>query len=143
MEEARKSQVGQVPASSALVKSAKLPKLVITKFNGELTDLPRFWNQLEAEIDRIVVAAVTKFLYLKELVDPKVKTAIDGLPFTTEGYQRVKNILTSKYGQMSEIVNAYVQNIIALPVITGSHPKKIHEFYEKCLTCTLRKRSES
>ena len=79
------------------------------------------------------MAAVTKFLYLKELVNPKVKTAIDGLPFTTEGYQRAKNILKSKYGQTSEIVNAYVQNIMALPVITGSHPKKIHEFYEKLL----------
>ena len=66
-------------------------------------------------------------------MDPKVKTAIDGLPFTTEGYQRAKNILKSKYGQMSEIVNASVQNITALPVITGSHPRKIHDFYEKLL----------
>lgn len=92
-------------------KSAKLPKLVISKFSGELTDWPRFWNQFEAEIDLSEVAAVTKFSYLKELVNPKVKTAIDGLPFTTEGYQRAKNILKSKYGQMCEIVNAYVQNI--------------------------------
>ena len=127
MEEARKSNMGQVAASPAPVKSAKLPKLVITKFSGELTDWPRFWNQFEAEIDRAEVAAVTNFSYLKELVDPKVKTTIDGLPFTTEGYQRAKNILKSKYGQMSEIVNAYVQNIMALPVITGSHPRKIHE----------------
>ena len=132
-EEARKSQVGQVTASPALVKSAKLPKLVITKFSGELTDWPRFWNQFEAEIDRSEVAAVTKFSYLKELVDPKVKTAMVGLPFTTEGYQRAKNILTSKYGQLSEIVNAFVQNIMALPMITGSHPKKIHEFCKKLL----------
>ena len=133
MEEARKSNMGQVAESPAPVKSAKLPKLIITKFSGELTDWPRFWNQFEAEIHRSEVAAVTKFSYLRELVDPKVKTAIDGLPFTTEGYQRAKNILKSKYGQMSEIVNAYVQNIMALPMITGSHPRKIHEFYEKLL----------
>ena len=128
IEEARKNQVVASPAPG---KSAKLPKLVISKFSGELTDWPRFWNQYEAEIDLSEVAAVTKFSYLKDLVNPKVKTAIDGLPFTTEGYQRAKNILKSKYGQMSEIVNAYVQNIMALPMITGSHPKKIHEFYEK------------
>ena len=77
------------------------------------------------------MAAIIKFSYLKDLVDPKIKSAINDLPFTTEGYQRAKNILKSKYGQMSEIVNAYVQNIMALPMITGSHPKKIHEFYEK------------
>ena len=133
MEEARKSQVGQVVGSPAPAKSAKLPKLVISKFSGELTDWPRFWNQFEAEIDLSEVAAVTKLSYLKELVNPKVKTAIDGLPFTTQGYQRAKNILKSKYGQMSEIVNVYVQNIMALPIITGSHPKKVREFYEKLL----------
>lgn len=52
IEEARKSQVGQVVPLPAPVKSAKLPKLVITKFGGELTDWPRFWNQFKAEIDR-------------------------------------------------------------------------------------------
>ena len=128
MEEARKSHAGQIVASPAPVKSAKLPKLVITKFSGELTDWLRFWNQFEAEIDRLEVAAVTKFSYLKELVDPKVKTAIDGLPFTTEGYGRAKNILKTKYGQTSEIVTAYIQNIMALPTTTSSNPRKIHEF---------------
>ena len=92
-EEARKSQAGQVAASPAPVKSAKLPKLVITKFSGELTYWLRFWNQFEVEIDRSEVAGVTKFSYLKELVDPKVKTAIDGLPFTTEGYGELKIFL--------------------------------------------------
>ena len=40
-----KCQVGQVVASPTPVKSAKLPKLVITKFSRELTDQPRFWSQ--------------------------------------------------------------------------------------------------
>ena len=109
----------------------------MSKFSGELTDWPRFWNQFEAEINISEVAAVTKFLYLKELVNPKVKNAIDGLPFTTEGYQRAKNILNSKYGQMSKIVNTYVQNIMALPMITGSHPKRfISSTKSCCLTCS-------
>jgi len=62
-----------------------------------------------------------------------VKTTIDGLPFTTEGYQRATNILKMIYGQTSETVNVSVQNIMALQVITGSDPKKIHKFYEKLL----------
>ena len=125
--------MGQVAPSPFPVKSVKLPKLVVTKISGELMEWPRFWKQFEAEIDRSEVAAVTKFSYLKQLADPKVKTAIDGLPFTTEGYQRARDILKFKYGQMSEILSAYVQNIMALPMITGSHSRKIHEFYEKLL----------
>lgn len=55
---------------------------------------------------------------------------IDGLPFTTEGYERAKNILVSEYGKTSEIVNAYVQNVKNLPVITGTQPANVHTFYK-------------
>ena len=110
--------------------AAKLPKLVITKFNGTPQDWLRFCNQFEAEIDKSQVAAVTKFSYLKELVEPKVRNAIDGLPFTVEGYERAKSILKSKYGKPCEIVHAYVQNIMSLPTISGNQPKRVHEFHE-------------
>ena len=94
----------------------KLPKLTITKFNGSHTDWLRFWNIYEAEIDKCSnMAAVTKFAYLKDLLEPKVRAGIDGLPFSSEGYERAKNILKTKFGKTSEIVNAYVQNIMGLP----------------------------
>ena len=114
--------------------NAKLPKLVITPFNGTPLDWLRFWNQFEAEIDQADVAPITKYSYLKELVNPKVRVSIDGLPFSTEGYERAKNILKSKYGDMSEIVNAYAHNIIHLPTIQGTNAGKIHEFYNQLLS---------
>ena len=121
------------PTSTQAAKTAKLPKLVITKFRGDLTDWPRFWSQFETEIDKAEIAGVTKYSYLKELVDPKLRTEIDGLPFSSEGYERAKNILTRKYGQTSEVVNAYVENIMSLPTIGGTQPARIHDFYEKLL----------
>lgn len=121
------------PTSIQAAKTAKLPKLVITKFRGDLTDWPRFWSQFETEIDKAEIGGVTKYSYLKELVDPKIRTEIDGLPFSSEGYERAKNILTRKYGQTSEVVNAYVENIMSLPTIGGTQPARIHDFYEKLL----------
>ena len=111
----------------------KLPKLQITKFKGTYEEWLPSWNKFHAEIEKSNLAPVTKFAYLKELLDPKVRTEIDGLPFTTEGYERAKNILTSEYGKTSEIVNAYVQNIMNLPVITGIQPARIYEFYKTLL----------
>ena len=55
---------------------------------------------------------------------------VDGLPFTTEGYQRAKNILKSEYGKLSKIINTHVQNIMRLPVINESNAVKVHEFYD-------------
>ena len=116
--------------------NAKLPKLVITKFQGTHLDWQRFWGQFETEIDKAEISQVAKLSYLKELVVPKVRAFIDGLPFTTEGYERAKSILKTTFGKASEVANAHMQAIIALTIIKGSQPKKIHEFFETLVTNT-------
>ena len=133
LEEKRKGSHGQKTDKEHKVNT-KLPKLVITKYNGTHADWLRFWNQFEAEIHAADIPAVTKFAYLKELVDPKVRTGIDGLPFSSEGYERARNILKSRYGKTSEIVNAYVNGLLSLPTIHGSQPAKVHSFYEKLVS---------
>ena len=126
----KSSEAKASPAASEGVRT-KLTTLTIAKFNGSHTDWLRFWNIYEAEIDRCSdMAAVTKFAYLKDLLEPKVRAGIDGLPFSSEGYELAKNILRNKYGKTSELVNAYVQNIMGLPVISGANPARIHQFYE-------------
>ncbi len=35
---------------------------------------------------------------------------------------RAKNILKTEYGKVSEIVNTYIENTVALPVVVGSQP---------------------
>ena len=115
----------------------KLPKLVITKFDGTHFDWFRFWNQFESQIDKCDLSQVLKFSYLKELVIPKVLLLIDSLPFTSEGYTRAKNILLTKYGKPSEVANAHVQNIMSLPQINNANPQKIHDFSEKLL-CSVQ-----
>ncbi|XP_068707690.1 uncharacterized protein [Montipora foliosa] len=125
IEENRKCQIKEQSIN------AKLPKLQITRFNGTHTDWLRFWNQFKAEIDSADVPQITKFSYLKELLEPRVRTTVDGLPFTIEGYERAKSILNTNYGKVSEIVNAYVNNVMSLPAIHGTNPNKIMEFYQK------------
>ena len=105
---------------------AKLPKLEISRFQGTFLDWTRFWNQFETEIDK-----VAKFSYLKELLVPSVRASVDGLPFTTEEYERAKHILKTKYGKSSEVANAHMQCIIGLSTIHGVDSAKIHEFHEK------------
>lgn len=109
----------------------KLPKQTITKFNGSHTDWLRFWNIYEAGIDKCSdMEVVIRFAYLKDLLEPRVRAGIDGLLFSSEGYERAKNILRNNYAKTSEIVNAYVQSIMGLPVISGANPAKIHQSYE-------------
>ena len=43
--------------------------------------------------------------------------------------------LQTKYGNTSEIVNSYVEEIMNLPTVTGTRAEKIHPFYEKLVYC--------
>ena len=106
---------------------------LITKFDGTFKQWLPFWNKFCAEIDSTDLTPMTKFAYLKELIQPKVRADIDGLPFSTEGYERAKNILMSEYGKTSEIINACVTNIMGLPTILGENPKEVDMFYKKLL----------
>ncbi len=82
------------------------------------------------------ISQIAKLSYLKELVEPRVCTYIDGLPFTIEGYERAKSILKRIFGKPSEVANAHMQGIISLPLVKGSHPKRIHEFFQSLVTNT-------
>ena len=108
----------------------KLPHINISKFEGNITDFLRFWSTFSEEIDKSSIPTTSKFSYLKELLSPKVRLLIDGLPFSSEGYERAKSILSSKFGQPTEIVNAHVTRIMNLTEVSGCNPLKIHEFYE-------------
>ena len=54
-------------------KTAKLPKLVISRFDGSFVDWPRFWGQFTKAVDKSSIAPVSKLTYLLELLVPKVK----------------------------------------------------------------------
>ena len=64
-----------------------------------------------------------------------MKRAIEALPFTAEGYNRAKSILSERFGKESEIVKAYIKEILDLPSISSPNPRKIGEFSEKLMYC--------
>jgi len=83
LEEKVKDKTNDGASSTTGQCQAKIPKMVITPFKGTHIDWFRFWNQYETEIDKSEVSPVTKFSYQKELLVPKVRVYVDGLPFTT------------------------------------------------------------
>ena len=134
---AKKSEITPETKESEAIftQTAKLPKLVISKFEGSHMDWPRFWGQFTEAIDKSSIPPITKFTYLCELLGPKVKRCVEALPFTPEGYNRAKSVLLDQYGKESEIIKCYVKEIIDLPHITSSNPRKVAEFSEKLTYC--------
>ena len=68
---------------------------------------------------------------MRELLDDKVRKAVEALPYSSEGYNRAVAILKERYGKEREIVKAYVKEIFELPPVLTANARKIHEFCEK------------
>ena len=117
--------------------SVKLRKLKITKFEGTALDWFWFWNQFETEIDQFQISPISRFLYLKGLLVPKVRLLIDGLLFISEGYASAKSILTFRYIKPSEVASAHIHCITSLPIISNCNPNRINKFYKK-LTISIQ-----
>ena len=99
----------QTTEECKLSSAAKLPKLSISKFNGKTEEWLPFWGKFTSEIDSSNLAPLTKFGYLKELLEKHVRKDIDGLPFTDEGYANAKAILEAEYGQLIKVKEFYKQ----------------------------------
>ena len=52
-----------------------------------------------------------------------------------EGFNRAISILKDKYGKESEITKAYTWDMLDLPTVTNTNPKKISEFSETLNYC--------
>ena len=46
----------------------------------------------------------------------------------------LRPFLKTKYGKISEVINAHVQALLNLQTISGTNPNRIHEFYENLIT---------
>ncbi len=130
-------QKNEKNAENASYIDAQLPKIEIAQFDGSPLDWPRFWGQFIETVDKRSVAPVNKFAYLCGFLSPKVKTVIEGLPFTPEGYNHAKSILEDKYGKNSEMIKAYLKLIMNLPVINEIDLARIYKFNDQ-LTHTVQ-----
>ena len=57
----------------------KLPKLNLPVFGGDVLQWPSFWDQFEANVDSTDLPVISKFSYLRTLLEGEPKRAIEGL----------------------------------------------------------------
>lgn len=99
------------------VAEAKLPKLSLPKFSGDVQDWLPFWEQFDAIIDkREDLPVVTKFSYLRETLLGDAKRAIAGLALTGANYKTACDILKERFGRTNSIIFSHVQALLGVQV---------------------------
>ncbi|XP_068235740.1 uncharacterized protein [Palaemon carinicauda] len=102
-------------ASTASIH-ARLPKLELPRFDGEITQWQSFWDQFSSHIDNTELPVISKLTYLLSLLDGPAKDVVQGVPHTSASYRTVVDLLKERFGKSVCIIHAHVQALLSLQV---------------------------
>lgn len=100
---------------------AKLPKLTLPKFRGDVTKWTSFWDSFKSAIhENNGMLKVDKFNYLNSLLEASASRSIQGLSFTDSNYDSAIEILHERFGKPQQIISAHMDELLKLPSCTGT-----------------------
>ena len=108
------------PVPQTATVRAKLPKLEVRKFGGNISERQEFWDSFESAIDRNeILAEIDKFSYLRGLLIEPARSAIAGFSLTSANYKAAIQLPKKRYGKEKVIQRAYINDLLNLEPIYG------------------------
>ena len=96
----------------------KLPKLELSKFDGDIINWQGFWDQFLIAIhENDSLADIDKFTYLKSFLSDSALQSINGLSLNATNYKEAIDILHQRYGNKQVLISAHMQKLEKLPRI--------------------------
>ena len=108
----------KTPVTTPRTSGAKLPKLEVPTFDGDLLKWKSFWDQFLVSIhDRTDLANAEKIMvYLQNaLKDNAARCTIGGLTKSGEHYEEAVRCLQARYDRPRMVHQAHVRRIIDAP----------------------------
>ncbi|XP_035224199.1 uncharacterized protein LOC118196830 [Stegodyphus dumicola] len=101
----------------------KLPKIELTKFDGDLKNWIRYWGQFTKIHNDHSLSDEDKFEYLRLSMEPgsSAQKLIEGFPPSKENYQKAIELLKSKYGKEEFLIEFYVRELLSLVLVKGKN----------------------
>ena len=102
------------------VSQVKLPKLVLKKFDGNVTNWITFWDSFESAIhSNTGLSNVEKFNYLTSMLERNAAEAISGLTLTAANYEEAIAILKRRFGNKQQIINKHMEILLNVEPVTA------------------------
>ncbi|KAK5869223.1 hypothetical protein PBY51_010171 [Eleginops maclovinus] len=90
-------------------QSVKLPRLIIDKYNGDVSMWQEFWSQYETAIhENDALCKREKFTYLKTYLTGAAAKAVAGLVLTDVNYDSAITLLQSRFGRKDLVISAHM-----------------------------------
>jgi hypothetical protein len=111
---------------------SKLPKLVLPKFRGEITQWRTFWDSFNSAIyTNAQLSKIDKFNHLKSLLEGQAIRAIQGLALSENNYQAAIDILHQRFGNTQQIILTHMDELLKLPTCSGERASQLRFLYDK------------
>ena len=102
--------------------TAKLPKLTLKSFNGNLVAWTPFWDSFKSAVhDNGSLADIDKFSYLQSLLEGRARETIAGLPLTNANYSVAVDLLEKRFGSKEKITAAHMEALMSLDSVSSDH----------------------
>ena len=103
------------------IKSARLPKLELKRFGGDPLEWYMFWDTFESAIDKNEgLDDVSKFSYLKSVLDGKAADCVKGLALTASNYMNAVELLRDRFADPQVVITANMDVLISLEAVTSA-----------------------
>ena len=120
------------PALPTNQVKAKLPKLILPKFRGDVTTWTGFWDSYKSAVhDNESLSKIDKFNYLKSLLEGAASRAIQGLTLSSSNYDSAVEILEQRFGRPQQIISAHMNEILKIQPCASDRPSSLRFLYDK------------
>ena len=105
---------------------AKLPKLILPIFRGDVTTRTGFWESYKSAVhDNESISKLDKFNYLRSLLEGTASRAIQGLALSSSKYDSAVEILEQRFGRPQQIIFAHMDEIFKHQPSTSDSPSPL------------------
>ena len=95
---------------------AKLSKLTLDKFNGEVLSWQSFRDQYSvANYTNSLLSHIEKFNYLRSYLTERTGECLKGLSLASANYQKAVEILKERYRNEQILISSYMNVLVKLP----------------------------
>ena len=119
--------------SSSYSTQARLPKLNLPKFAGDITEWVTFWDLYQAAVhNNDQISEIEKFTYLQT---KEAKDTIAGLALTAANYSEAIALLESRFGNKERIISKHMDALLALESVSWQgNTMALRSLYDKVET---------
>ena len=112
---------------------AKLPKLEIPPFDGDILAFRGFWDQYQAAIHlRTDLKSIQKFGYLKTLLKGSAADLVSGISLSETNYTKAIDLLHDRFGNTQSLIAALMDQLVTIPKVHDINDvKKLRTVYDR------------